>query len=501
MIENIMSGLELLLNPTTFLLIMGGLLYGIITGALPGIGASLGMAIVLPLTLPLDGFNAIMLLVSIYSGSTYGASISAILLNIPGSGSSAATTLDGYPMTRKGKGKTALSISATASSIGGIIGILTLILLSPYLLELLLAIGTPEYFLVALLGLSMIAVVTKTSIIKGTVIGAFGMLVGTVGIAPAAPTQRFTFGQISLYDGIHFIAVLIGVFAIAELVKLSRESGGIAKADHELSGSIREGVTHVFSNIKTLIKSAYIGIGIGAIPGSGSSVSNFVAYTEQVRSADDPETYGRGNPNGVLASETSNNALIGGALIPTLSFGIPGGGATAVLLGGLIMHGLQPGPQMFGESVHVTYGLYMGLIFGNLIILTLGLSLMSRASYITQIDTKLIVPAIMPFVMLGSLTLRNNWIDVLTVLAFGIIGYLMIKYNWSAIALILGVILGPIAEENFLRSLQLGDGSFLIFVDRISSLLLVIAIVMVLFGPLLMSAAKYIHGQVMQRGT
>lgn len=495
MIENLVIGLDLLINPFTLFLIVIGLIYGIITGALPGIGASLGMAIVLPLTLPLDGFNAIMLLVSIYSGSTYGASTSAILFNIPGSGSSAATTLDGYPMTRKGEGKTALGISATASAVGGIIGILTLLVLSPFILELLLIIGTPEYFLVALLGLSMIAVVTRTSILKGTVTGAFGMLVGTVGIAPSAPTARYTFGRIALYDGIHFIAVLIGLFAIGEMIKLSKEQGGIAKAAEGLTGSVKEGFYFVFKNLKVLFKSAYIGIGIGAIPGSGSSVSNFVAYTEQVRSSKDPDSYGKGNPKGVMASETSNNALIGGALIPTLSFGIPGGGATAVLLGGLIMHGLRPGPALFGEQAGLTYGLYLGLIFGNFIILGLGLSVVTQFSYISKIDTNLIIPTLLPFAVLGALTLRNNWIDVVTVLAFGILGYFLYKYDWSIIALILGVILGPIAESNFLRSLKLGYGSYSIFFERVASLILIVAIIFILFGPFISNTIEYIRSK------
>lgn len=482
--ELINEAITTLFSWPTYLYIIFGVLLGIFVGALPGVGSTLGMAIVLPLTAPMQGLHAILFLVSIYSGATYGGATTAILLNVPGHSSSAASTFEGYPMSKNGEAKTALGLSATASAFGGLIGILTLLVISPYLILLLLMIGSPEYALVAILGLSMIAAVTKTSIVKGITIGMWGMLIATIGMAIGYPQERFTFGHLALFDGVYFVAVLIGIFAIAEMIKLSKREGGVAGTNVEILGSVKQGFMEVWKKPVTFIKSAYIGIGIGAIPGSGSSVSNFIAYTEAVRSNPDEE-FGVGNPKGLIASETSNNALIGGALIPTLSFGIPGGGATAVLLGGLIMHGVQPGIDMFTTNLDFTYALYIGLILGNAVIFIMGMLLISKASAITTLDSSMLVPVIIPLAVHGALTLRNNWIDLLTVFLFGLIGFIMVKHNYSIIALILGVILGPIAEENFLRSLQLSDGSLLIFVSRPTSAIIVLAIFLIILSPII----------------
>lgn len=483
-IESMVQAAHLLFTWPTIGWMVLGLLIGIIAGALPGVGASLGMAIVLPLTLPLHGLDALILLIGIYGGAMYGGSISAILLNVPGTGGAAATTFDGYPMTRAGKAVTALTISATASAFGGTVSTLTLIALSPFLVEFVLAFGSPENFVVAVLGLAMIAIVSKSSLGKGILAGAIGMLLGTIGLAPTYPQLRYTFGSIALYDGLNFIAILIGLFAISEMLKLSGEEGGIAKSDVDLAGSKLEGVREVYKNTFKSMKSAWIGMGVGAVPGAGSSIANFVAYAEGMRSSKNPETFGEGNPEGIVATESSNNGSIAGSLVPALAFGIPGSGATAVLIGGLIMHGLRPGPTLFSDSLHLTYTMYLSVLVGNVVIFLVGVFVVTRMSRITTIDTNLIIPMVTVLAFLGGITLRNNWIDIITVLALGIMGYYMVRNGYSIIALVLGAILGPIAEENLHRSLQLAGGSWDIFVTRPISLVMVIMLLMILIGPI-----------------
>jgi putative tricarboxylic transport membrane protein len=489
-LEALQQAIRLLFTGQILFWIVTGVLLGMVFGALPGIGSTLGMAIVLPLTIPLDGVSAIILLISIYSGAMYAGSIPSILVNVPGSSADAATTFDGYPLARKGKAINALVVSAVSSAFGGIVGVVILLLLSPLMIELVLLFGSPQYFLMAILGLAMITVVTKGSIVKGLTAGAFGLLLATIGIAPTVPVQRYTFGMLSLYDGLDFVAVLIGLFAIAEMIRLAGEKQ-IADTEAGLQGTVREGLQATFSYPVTLLKSALIGLFIGAVPGSGAAISNFISYGEAMRSSSTPEKFGEGTEEGVVATDAANNATVGGSLIPTLSFGIPGSGSTAVLLGGLIMHGLRPGPDLFTSQLDITYSIFLSVFIANLIILGLGLFVTPRTGYLTVIDTDYIVPVIVVLATLGAIALRANWVDVWTIVVLGILGYFMKKYNYSIIAFVLGVILGPIAEENLYRSLRLSGGSFEIFVSDPLSLALVLGIVLILFGPFL--KAKFIE--------
>jgi len=481
-IQALLEAVALLFTWPTMGYVVFGVLLGIVVGALPGVGAALGMAIVLPLTLPLDPINAIIILIGMYSGSMYGGSISAILVNVPGTGGAAATTIDGYPMAKKGEAVQALTISATASAIAGLFTVTTLILFSPVLIEIVLAFGSPQYFLMAILGLSMITLVVRGSMIKGLTAGAFGLMLTTVGIAPNSPELRYTFGNLGLFDGIDFIAALIGVFAIAEMIKLSSKEGGIADDRFDMSGSALSGVKQTL-NKPVLLKSGYIGMLIGAIPGAGATVANFFAYGEAVRSSKDAESFGTGDPRGVLAAEASNNGMIGGSLVPTLSFGIPGSAATAVLLGGLLLHGIRPGPDLFDAELATTYTFLLALLIGNVVIFTAGISMVSRLGIVTRINTDYIIPIVFVLAIIGGFTLSNNWIDIWTLMVLGIVGFFMVKYDYSIIAFLLGVILGPIAEENLMRSLQISDGSYLIFITQPLSLALVIITLLVVFGP------------------
>lgn len=477
------EGLAITFSWPTMMFVIGGVLLGIFIGSLPGLGPDLGMAVLLPLTLPLAGVDAIILLVGIYSGALYGGSISAILINVPGTAAAAATTFDGYPMTKDGKALIALTTSATASALGGILTIIALFLVSPIIIEVVLSFGTPEYFLMAVLGLAMIAVIAEGSIVRGLMMGAFGFLLSTIGVAPMVFERRYTLDTFALYDGLDFVAVLIGLFAISEMFKLANQHGGIS-GGIELTGSVNDGIMNVFKYKYLTIKSAFIGMGVGAIPGAGATVANFLSYAEAVRSINTPSIpFGEGSPEGVIASEASNNGTVGGSLIPTFSFGIPGSASTAVLLGGLLMHGLRPGPQLFADQLHITYSVFFALLVGNIVILIVGLGLVSHMSLLTRIDTELIIPIVVVLAMAGAYALRNNWVDPLTIVLLGVVGYYMAQHNYSIIAFVLGIVLGPIAEENFHRSLLISEGSYNIFVTRPLSLLLVLAIVAIIIGP------------------
>jgi putative tricarboxylic transport membrane protein len=488
--EGLGGALDILFTGSTLGWLTIGILLGILIGAIPGLGPNLGLAIVLPLTVRLDGPDAIILLISIYSGAMYGGSIAAILINTPGTAAAAATTLDGYQMTRRGQAMDALSISATASVIGGLFAIVTLILLTPYLTTIVLLFGSPEYFLIALFGIALITVVARGSLIKGITAGALGLLLSTIGFPTAAGQPRYTFDTMILFDGLDFVAVLIGIFAIGEMIKLAGERGGIARNGVNMNGSILSGALDVVRAPVTTIKSGYIGLFIGAIPGSGASISNFISYAEAVRSGSGDEEYGSGNHHGVIASEAANNGTVVGSLIPTLSFGIPGSGATAILLGGLVMHGLNPGPELFTTNVDITYSIFLALLAGNAIILIVGLLFITKSSYITQVNSNYLIPLVIVFSTLGALGLRGSWLDVFTVLLFGVFGFFLMKYNYSIIAFVLGIILGPIAEENLIRSLQLSDGSLTIFVTEPIPLVLTLLTVALVGLPLLKALAS-----------
>lgn len=488
-VSSVGTALATVLSWPTVGFMVAGLLLGMLLGALPGIGAAIGIVVLLPLTGALSPVDGLVMLTSMYSGGMYGSSISSILLNVPGTVSSAATTLDGYPMSEQGRGITALAISATSSALGGFLTVLVLVALVPYFVPIVLLFGSPEYTLVAVLGITLISVVARGSMVKGITTGAFGMLLSTVGAATVSPVFRFTHGYVNLYDGLSYVAALIGMFAIAEMIRVVGDKETIASEAVEVAGDRAEGVAAVARRPVTLVKSAFIGMAIGLIPGSGASISNFVSYAEAVRSSDDPGSFGTGKEEGVIAAEAANNGTVGGSLVPTLSFGIPGSGTTAILLGAFLIHGLQPGPNLFTTQLELTYALFVALLVGNLLILVVGLGFITRLYYLTRIDIDYIVPVVVVLSVLGGYALRNNWIDVATVFVLGIAGYYMVSYDYPVIPFVLGTVLGPIAEENVFRSLQLSDGSFAIFVSEPLRLLLVAAVLLSLTAPLVRGLA------------
>lgn len=483
-VQSLIEGGYIVFSWPTIGWLVAGLLLGIVLGAIPGIGPGIGIALALPLTLPLDGIAAIIFLTAIYFGGMYGGSISAILINTPGTPAAAATTFDGNPLAKKGRSLDVLATSATSSAIGGIIASTLLILISPLILTVVLAFTSPAYFLTAIVGLSLITVATQGSIIKGLIAGAFGLLISTIGVAPMAPTSRYNFGIIELFDGLHFVAVLVGLFAISEMFILAGKTGGISE-QIQTEGSATSGIKETFRYPINLVKSSVLGVIIGAIPGAGAAVANFVAYAESMRSSDDPDSYGKGNIRGVVAAESANNGTVGGSLVPTLAFGIPGSGSTALLLGGLLLHGLQPGPRLFGDQLNLTYALFISLFVSSILIFIIGVRFVIYTRHILTIDTSYIIASVVVLAVLGVLSFRNNWIDPITMVAFGILGYYMRKHDYSLIAIVLGIVLGPIAESNLHRSLQLSGGSWDIFIEDPLSILMIGVTIFILLTPLI----------------
>jgi putative tricarboxylic transport membrane protein len=476
------ESLEALFTVTILGLILAGIVIGIVLGAIPGLGAVLGMTIVLPLTIVLDGTAAAVLLVSIYSGALYGASIASILINVPGTAAAAATTFDGYSMTEAGRSLEALEISATASAIGGALTMTLLFIIIPFLQPIVIAFGAPQIFILALFGIIMIGVIaSQGSFLKGVTSGMFGILIMTIGVAQTRPFPRYTFDIIQLYDGLNFIAILIGMFALGEMLRITDITGAVVEKGRKIEGERFKGVKTVANNNILTLKSALIGMVVGAIPGVGASTSNFFSYAEAIRSSNSPEDFGNAHGPGVIAAEASNNATVAGSLVPVLAFGIPGSASTAVLLGGFIMHGVTPGIELFTVNLDLTYTMLLSLIVGNVLIIGFGLFIVTMVgSYITQLDTDLIIPVILVFSIVGTIGIRSNWVDVITVFVFGWIAFYMKLFDYSVIALVLGAVLSSIVESNFIRSMQRSGGDPIIFVnDPLSQLLLVIMFVFI----------------------
>lgn len=481
-----LDAVQTLISYPMILFVIVGFIVGCLFGMTPGVGASLGLALALPLTLPFEGEQALVLLTVMYAGAMYGGAVSAIVLNVPGTGAAVASTFEGYPLARQGQAHYALSISAISSSLGGVITASILIALSGWLVAAVLMFAAPEYALVALLGLALIPAISQAAPLKALFAGGLGLMIATLGLAPMAPTYRYTMDIVALSDGISFIAVLLGVFAISEMIRLGKEGGSIAADEIGKSTSFVEdtmrGIKYTLQHPVTLVKSSIIGMLIGSVPGAGASVSNIVAYAEAVRSKPD-EAWMTGNERGLVASESANNGTVGGSLVPVLSFGIPGSGSTAIILGGLLMHGLRPGPDLFAEEIDLTILLFSSIILASVLVMIIGIFMITRVDALTRIDTNLIIPVVLVLSVLGGFTLNANFFDVWTVVFIGILGYYFRMYDYSIIALLMGVILGPIVEENMFRGLQMGGGSYTIFVRGPLSITLVILIILVLALP------------------
>jgi len=460
------EGLKTTFTPNVFLLLLFGVAGGIAIGALPGLTATMGVAIFLPLTFGMEPAMALVMLVGIYIGAIYGGSIAAILLKTPGTPASAATVFDGHTLAQKGEASKALCISAIASFVGGIMSTLMLITISPILAHFALRFSAPEYFALAIFGLSIIAGISGDNPVKGLLAGFFGLLIATVGMDPVTSYPRFTFERIELLNGFSIIPVLIGLFALSEaFIQMEK----IFKTDVVIDKKFKRASITKEEFIRVapiMVKSALIGTFIGSIPGAGADIAAFVSYNEARRSSKHPEKFGTGILEGIAAPEAGNNGVTGGALVPLLTLGVPGDAVTAILLGALIIQGIQPGPLIFKENAHIVYGLFSSMFVGNTLMLILGLTGARFFSKIVEIPKKIIVPVIVSLSIVGSYSMNNSIFDLYVTLAFGIIGYIMQKIEMPSSPIILAIILGPMAESNLRRALLMYNGSLSFLYSR-----------------------------------
>lgn len=448
--------------------IFGGVAVGIIVGALPGLGPVAVIAIALPFTYLMGSLEAMMLLLGIYIGGIYGGSITGILLNSPGTPNSAATLFDGYPMAQQGKAQKALKMALFGSVTGGILSALGLLLIAPLLAKIALKFGPPEYFAIIVFSLTIIGSVSGKSLLKGLICATIGLLLSTIGLCPISGTSRFCFDNINLSSGLSIIAMLIGIFALSEVMfqaeKAIRQKGGEAFLTESNKREDQRVSLKEFIHMKwLLLRSSAIGMSIGTLPGIGAVTAAFISYGAAVRAAKEPERFGKGALEGVAAAETANNAVTGAALIPLLVLGIPGDVVTAILLGALIIHGMVPGPELFQTQGPTMFGLILGLLVGNFVMLLVGRLFIKFGGLVTKAARHVVFPVTVTLCIVGTYAINSSFFDLEIMFIFGIIGYFMRKWGFPIPPLIIAFILGPMAEINLRQALIISDGSMRIF--------------------------------------
>lgn len=434
------------------LLMSASVMFGLVIGVLPGLGGTIGMVFLIPLTYGMSPEAAIVLLLSCYGASNFGGSITSILINTPGDAANAATQFDGYPLAKQGKAGMAITAAMVCSALGGLVGLVALDLILPLARNLILAFSYPDFFMLAVFGLTIIAAVTRGNTFRGLMSGLLGLLLCYVGMEPITGGERFTFGIDYLADGIDLIAVIIGLFAISEAYVLSCQNQPVATGIEVKSGISREGLTAVVSNFWLFLRSCAIGFGLGIVPGIGGVVASFMAYGAAVQTSKHPEKFGKGAIEGVIAVESANDAKEGGNLLPTLAFGIPGNSAMAVLLGGLMIHGLTPGPEMLSKNIDTTEFLIAAAIVGKFVAMGLGLVFATRLVFLTKIRCSLMAPGIIAFGLIAAYGSGGKLGDVIVAAVFGFLGVLMQRHGYSRIALIIALVLGKLLEASYHQS-------------------------------------------------
>lgn len=481
MFDIYITGFSMLTSPWIYVLIMIGAILGIFFGAIPGMTSSMGIALVLPITYTMGIIPSFALLLGIYIGSISGSLITAILFNIPGTPASIATTFDGYPMTKRGEGGKALRVAILYSFIGGVFSLLILFYVSPPIANFALKFGPVEYFSIGILSLTLIASLSGKDVIKGIVSASIGVMLTTFGMAPIDSVRRYTFSIQSLDGGFQLLPVLIGVYAITEILKAA-ESGkdnSYGKAPTYKTKGIGVTFKEFKSQFVNMIRSAIIGTGVGVLPGLGATISNVLSYSVSRDSSDHGEEYGTGIIDGLVASETANNATSGGAVIPMLTMGIPGDAGTAMLLAAFMLHGITPGPLLFREYQDIVYGIFAILIIANIFTFALqfyGLNLFVK---LLDVPKHFFYPIIVVLACIGAYGVNNRIFDVLCIFIFALVGFILMKKDFPLAPLVLGFVIGPIVEINLRRGLMSSYGNFLNFFTRpISGVILLITIVL-----------------------
>ncbi|MCG8402193.1 MAG: tripartite tricarboxylate transporter permease [Firmicutes bacterium] len=480
--SDLLYAVNAIAQPMNFLILVAGVTLGLLSGATPGVSGTMMVVLLIPLTYSLEPDAAFLLLCSVYCSAVFSGSISAILFRTPGAPEAVATSLDGYPMAQGGQAPLALGISVFSSATGGLVGTLLLMAIAPQLAKVALKFGPPEYFALAVLGLSVITVMGANNLIKSFLAAGFGLFLATVGIDAMTGVARFTFGVTGLMGGIDFIPVLIGLFAVSEVLR--RFMGDL---------TVREKMARVSSRLPdlkmmrtlagTIARSSLIGTAIGILPGIGATTASIVSYSEAMRWSKTPEKFGTGHSEGIAAPESANNAAANGAMVPLLALGIPGSATTAVMLGAFILHGVKPGPLMFTEQSHLVHTIFAGLFLCNFLILIISKPFISAFANIIRIPYYFLGPVILLLCIIGSFAIRNNVLDIWLTMLFGFVGYVMEKHQFPLAPVILGLVLGGLAEQELRRSLIVSGGDWGVFFQSpISAVLLLAAAVSVVLS-------------------
>lgn len=460
MIDNWIQGLEAILQPVPLLMLLVGVLGGIAIGALPGLTAVMGVAVLVPFTFGMEPLSGMMMLTGIYTSSIYAGSIPAILMRVPGTPSSAAAVLDGYPMAQQGKAGQALKISLWSSFVGALFGGILLGLTAPVLASIALKVTQGQYFMLALFALTIIASISEASLTKGLLSGLLGLFIATVGTDELTGAARFDFGSHELRGGLDLIPVLIGLFGISEAIhqfeRRFRYHGGAQQG----AGSFKLPKGTIRRLLPTWASGTGIGYAIGVLPGTGGEVASFVSYNESRRWAKDRKSFGKGNSVGLCAAETAHNAAVPGTLAPTLTLGIPGNSVAAIMIGALTVHGLRPGPQLFEGEVDLVYGILCGFILVAVLLLVVGLLGIRVWSQVLRIPAGLLWPAIVAICVIGAYSIRNSLFDVVVMIGAGMLGYAFDRNGVPTTPLVIGLLVGPIAETGFRRATILAEGSY-----------------------------------------
>ncbi|NNF24901.1 MAG: tricarboxylic transporter [Rhodobacteraceae bacterium] len=492
-LEALIAAFFAVLNGGSLLYLMTGVMLGLTFGVIPGLGGTTALALLIPVTYTLEPLDAMYLAGGVMGATSFGGSISAILLNTPGTAPNAATTFDGYPLARQGKAGMAIGAAATASALGGLIGLFTLLLFIPIARDVVLSFGSSEFFLLTILGLAAIAVSVKGKLLRGLVAACIGLLLAFTGANQFTGDTRFTAGIDYLWDGIPLVPALTGLFAISQMIELALKGGSVAEDGGEVAPKMKitgvgAGILSVFRHWTVLIRGSVIGTVIGAVPGLGGTVAAFLSYSSTAQTAKDRDTFGTGNIKGVIAPEAANNAKDGGSLIPTVAFGIPGSAETAIFLAILVLHGMEPGPTILLQHEREVYGLIVALTVSAVGASIIGLLFSRVLVLITRIDVNIVVPVVVTLSLTGVYVLEGRMADVLLSVLMGILGYLMIRFDYPRLTLVIALVLGETAERSFHQIRLISDGQVIEYMfGRPISIILIVAIVITFLLPAMRS--------------
>ena len=461
---------------------VAGVVVGIFFGALPGFGGSASLAIMLPVALVLSPLNAMVFLLAIYTGGHYGGGIPAVLMGVPGDASAAATVLDGFPMTQKGQASEALAFLAMGSAVASIVSVIAFLIFAPPLARFALSFGPPELFMLVVFGLTIIGSIEPSNMLKALLAGTLGLLIASVGVDPYLGNARMVANIPQLYDGFPFIPSLLGLFCISQmLVLITRDnlvSPGTDVVKPSLGRTLR-GMVDCFNHWRAMAIGTLSGTFIGALPGAGATIAAFIAYNVTKNTSSDPESFGKGNPDGLIAPEAAQNAIVGGSMIPTFALGIPGSGAAAVLMGVMMYMGLRPGPQLFVEQLPLIQLLCIYLLIASVAMIAIGAVAAGAFCRVTRVPLPVLVPLVVVAASIGAYSTRGEVFDLGVMVAFGVLGYLLQRKKYPLSAVVLGLVLGPMAEQYFIQSLVMSNWDYTIFFTR--------PITMVLWGLIAMS--------------